>query len=71
MSCAGATVRIIDRNLIGELGTVVLATEHYLVLERMGDLGAVSLHRLARLSRMPKVGERITIRYTGKKGTVA
>ncbi|MCY0853056.1 type IV secretory system conjugative DNA transfer family protein [Cupriavidus sp. D39] len=52
-------------------GNVVLATEHYLVLERMGDLGAVSLHRLARLSHVPKVGERVAIRYTGKKGSVA
>ncbi|RWA57416.1 hypothetical protein AU476_40840 [Cupriavidus sp. UYMSc13B] len=53
------------------IGTVILATSHYVALERRADAGAVSLHRIARLSRVPSVGEQVAIRYVGNKGTVA
>ncbi|NMV39931.1 type IV secretory system conjugative DNA transfer family protein [Ralstonia insidiosa] len=52
-------------------GVVLLATSHYVAVERVADPGAVSLHRIARLSRVPKTGESVSIRYTGKQGAVA
>jgi type IV secretion system protein VirD4 len=52
-------------------GQVFLVTEHYIAIHRVNDREQVSLHRLSKLDRCPKVGEVVTIRYAGKKGSVA
>lgn len=49
-------------------GTVSLADDHYIVLEREREL--VSIHRKLHVSRALTIGESATIKYTGKQGVV-
>ncbi len=52
------------------VGKVLFQTEHYLAIHRLNDREQVSLHRKSKLNKGGKVGEMVTIQYTGKKGTV-
>jgi type IV secretion system protein VirD4 len=52
-------------------GKVLLVTKHYIAIHKVNDREQVSLHRIAKLDRGAKVGEMITIVYTGKKGIIA
>ncbi|APA90203.2 type IV secretory system conjugative DNA transfer family protein (plasmid) [Paraburkholderia sprentiae WSM5005] len=52
-------------------GKVLLVTRHYIAIHKLHDREQVSLHRISKLNRSAKVGESITITYTGKKGVVA
>lgn len=52
-------------------GKVLLVTKQYIAIHKLNDREHVSLHRIAKLNRSAKVGETITITYTGKKGAVA
>ncbi|MFC0692764.1 type IV secretory system conjugative DNA transfer family protein [Paraburkholderia humisilvae] len=52
-------------------GRVLLETSHYIVLQRLHDRAQVSVHRKSKLDRVVKIGEEVTIKYTGKKGVVA
>jgi type IV secretion system protein VirD4 len=52
-------------------GRVLLDTSHYVVLQKLQDRAQVSVHRKSKLDRVVKVGEEITIKYTGKQGAVS
>ncbi|CAG2138432.1 hypothetical protein LMG19282_01495 [Cupriavidus campinensis] len=49
-------------------GKVLLVTDHYVALHLADDREQVSLHRIEKLSAVPKVGDGVTIKYTGKRG---
>jgi len=49
-------------------GIVVLETDHFAIVQRNKD--TVSLHRKIKLSRIPAIGNQVTIKYQGKKGMV-
>ncbi|NTB05906.1 type IV secretory system conjugative DNA transfer family protein [Agrobacterium tumefaciens] len=52
-------------------GQVFLVTDHYVAIHRLSNREHVSLHRISKLDKAaPGVGASVTIRYTGKKGTV-
>lgn len=52
-------------------GKAFLETSHYIALHRANDIEQVSLHRKQKLSRPVKIGEVVTITYTGKAGAVS
>jgi hypothetical protein len=51
-------------------GTVLLANTHYIALQRNNDVEQITLHRIQKLDKEPKVGEAVTIKYKGKQGAV-
>ncbi|KAA0178839.1 TraM recognition domain-containing protein [Cupriavidus gilardii] len=50
------------------VGKVLLLTDHYVALHRLNDREQVSLHRREKLNAIPKLGQDVSIRYTGKRG---
>lgn len=47
-------------------GQTIVCNDHYVVLENARDI--ISIHRKIKLDRVPRVGERATILYSGKRG---
>lgn len=52
------------------VGTVLAANTHYIAMERNTDREQITLHRIQRLDKEPKVGDEVTIKYKGKQGMV-
>jgi type IV secretion system protein VirD4 len=52
-------------------GKVLMETDHYVVLQRVNDAELVSVHRKSKVNRSLKIGEVVTITYTGKTGAVS
>jgi type IV secretion system protein VirD4 len=53
------------------VGKVMMANDHYIALARSTDIEQVSLHRIQKLDKLPKVGESVVIKYKGKLGAVS
>lgn len=51
-------------------GTVLMANSHYIALERNNDQEQITLHRIQKLDKAPKVGDVLAIKYKGKQGDV-
>jgi hypothetical protein len=52
------------------VGKVLMANTHYIALERNTDREQITLHRIQKLDKEPKVGDEVTIKYKGKQGMV-
>lgn len=52
-------------------GVAIIETDYYVILQKESDRTQVSVHRKSKLDRVVKVGEKVSVRYTGKKGAVS